>query len=197
VGGLLVLEKLYLKANSIGAAGACALADALCASGAPALEMLDSTCNSTGARAGKRSADERCTSIQKAIPARQLHRPRGRVLADVMRAGGAPMLEMLGMEYNNVGDEGVLALADTLWAGAALALKKLGLSYKSMGTEGVRALADAFVAGFVLTLAVLYLRNNSFGVEGWHVTKGHSGAARGGTQDVVPHLRIRSPPMCR
>ena len=74
-----------------------------------------------------------------------------------------PKLKTLGLNYNQIGDEGVVALAEAVGKGALPKLKTLGLGDNQIGDEGVVALAEAVGKGALPKLEELNLVSNQIG----------------------------------
>lgn len=198
------LTKLHLGSNSIGDAGACALAKGL--SGVPLLKELNLKNNAIGDAGGAALAEglrsipdlERLyldgnaikavgsTALGKAlsaVPALEWFylsgNPLGEAGASAVAAGlaGTPAVEWLYMSNCSIKDEGARALAKNL--ASIPSLEWLDLDGNGIGDAGVIALAEQL--GAVPSLERLYLRNNVIGDEG--------AAALADKLSTVPMLR--------
>jgi hypothetical protein len=198
------LTKLHLGGNSIGDAGACALAKGL--SGVPLLKELNLKNNAIGDAGGAALAEglssipdlERfhldgnaikavgAAALGKALPAVPAlewiylsGNPLGVAGACAIAAGlaGTPAVEWLYMSNCAIKDEGARALAEAL--ASIPSLEWLDLDGNEIGDAGITALAEQL--GAVPSLERLYLRNNVMGDEG--------AAAIADKLSTVPRLR--------
>jgi hypothetical protein len=138
--------KLDLTHNGIGDGGAMALADALEASPAPALQELVLWHNDIGEAGGRALARGLQSPTSKLRALRLWSNAVGdggaAALAEAVRRGGSlAALRTLDLADNGVGDAGAKALAAALGQEGGCALNALELSSNQIGEAGLAALA--------------------------------------------------------
>ena len=119
------LERLVLRSNQVGSAGAVAMAGGLAENPASGLLSMDMFANG-------------------------LEDDAAEALAAALRAPGVQLQE-LGLAKNKLGDEGATALAKALESNAALPLRTLILAGNQIGDIGAAALLAALKANTMLT----------------------------------------------
>jgi hypothetical protein len=89
------------------------------------------------------------------------------VMAYIFTSMGAlPLLEMMFLGVNEIGDDGVKSLADALGKGALPALKELSLRSNQIANPGMISFAEAISKGASPALARLWLQDNQIGDAG-------------------------------
>ena len=66
-------------------------------------------------------------------------------------------MQVLRLEFNQIGDTGMIKLSEALGNGALASLEKLYLNNNSIGDDGLKALAEACASGALASLKALYL----------------------------------------
>lgn len=69
--------------------------------------------------------------------------------------------QLLDLDFNQIGDQGIISLADALGKGALASLEKLFLSSNAIGDDGMSALASACASGALASLRELHLLQDS------------------------------------